>query len=505
MQLGVIGLGTMGANLARNAARKGAQVAVFNRTAEKVDAFMKEHGGEGDFFPSKTLEELVKNLKTPRAVLLMVNAGKPVDEVIEAITPLLQKRDILIDAGNSHYLDTERRTAFLATQGIRFLGMGVSGGEEGALRGPSMMPGGDESAYEALEPLFQKMAADVPAEAPGSGAKAGDGQEGKCVTYIGPGGAGHFVKMVHNGIEYADMQLIAEAYHLLSYLHPGLSNEELAETFEEWNTGDDLKSYLVEITVKIFRKKDDLFSSSETGAKLLDSPHRGSLEENKNRPNREAHYLLDCISDVAKQKGTGKWVTQTALDLGVPIPTITAAVDARFMAALKEDRVKASKMTKSMKVETPKITPEDVRHALFLSKIVAYAQGLMLIHRAGKEYGWKLNLSGICRIWQGGCIIRSSLLGIFSKAYKKNPDLESLLLDTDLFGKFQEHHGVWRDVLKKGIGAGVPLPAMGASMAYFDSYFHERLPQNLTQAQRDFFGAHGYERVDKEGTFHTKW
>ena len=477
MQLGVIGLGTMGANLARNAARKGAKVALFNRTTEKMDAFMKEYGSEGNFVPCTTLEELVKNLKAPRAILLMVNAGKPVDEVIKALAPLLSKKDIVIDAGNSHYLDSERREAVLKEKGIRYLGMGVSGGEEGALRGPSMMPGGDESAYEALEPLLKKMAADLPAEAPRSGAKADDGDGGKCVTYIGPSGSGHFVKMVHNGIEYADMQLIAEAYHLLSSLHPGLSNAELAATFEEWNQGEDLQSFLVEITAKIFRKKDS---------------------DSKND-------LLDVISDAAKQKGTGKWVSQTALDLGIPIPTITAAVDARFMAAFKDERVKASKMTKGMKVETPKITPDDVRRALFLSKIAAYAQGLMLIQRAGKEYGWNLSLSELCRIWQGGCIIRSSLLGTFSESFRKNPDLPNLLLDEELFSKFREHHAAWRDVLKKGIGAGIPLPAMSASLSYFDSYFHERLPQNLTQAQRDFFGAHGYERLDKKGTFHTKW
>lgn len=464
MQLGVIGLGTMGANLARNAARKGAKVVLFNRTTEKTDAFMKEFSGEGDFVACKSPEELVKNLKAPRAILLMVNAGKPVDEVIEALVPHLQKKDILIDAGNSHYLDTDRREASLKEKGIRYLGMGVSGGEEGALRGPSMMLGGDESAYEALEPLLKKMATE-------------DGEGGKCVAYMGPGGAGHFVKMVHNGIEYADMQLIAEAYHLLSYLHPGLSNEELAATFEEWNVSDDLKSFLIEITAKIFRKKDE----------------------------HSEEYLIDVISDAAQQKGTGKWTTQVALDLGVPVPTITAAVDARLLSSLKEERMVACEKMKGVKVKTPSIDIDEVKSAFSLSRICVYAQGFALMKRANDDYGWNMNLSEISRIWQGGCIIRSALLPKISEAFTTHPDLKNLVIAPRFSMKFRKEYPVWLNVMSKGILAGVPLPAMSASLSYFESYSWDRLPQNLTQAQRDLFGAHGYERIDKKGTFHTEW
>lgn len=464
MQLGVIGLGTMGASLARNAARNGAEVVLFNRTKERTDALIKEHDNEGKFVPCKTLKEFVKKLEPPRAILLMVNAGKSVNEVIEALTPLLQKKDILIDAGNSHYLDTERRAADLQKKGIRFLGMGVSGGEEGALRGPSMMPGGDESAYKELEPLFAKMSAK-------------DGEGDACVTYIGPGGSGHFVKMVHNGIEYADMQLIAEAYHLLTYLHPGLSNEELAETFEEWNQGEDLKSFLIEITAKIFRKKDEL----------------------------SEEYLIDIISDAAEQKGTGKWMTQVALDLNVPVPTITAAVDARLLSSLKEERIEASKNMKGIKVETPTISADEVKSALIVSRICVYAQGFALMKRASDEYGWKTDLSEIGRIWQGGCIIRSALLPKISDAWKKNQELKNLVVAPSFMRKFREEYGTWTQVVSKGILAGVPLPAMSASLMYFESCAWDRLPQNLTQAQRDYFGAHGYERIDREGTFHTDW
>jgi len=464
MQLGVIGLGTMGANLARNAARSGAQVALFNRTAEKVDAYMKEFGGEGNFVPCKTLEELVKNLQVPRSILLMVNAGKPVDEVIESIIPFLQKGDTLIDAGNSHYLDTERRETFLKGNGIRFLGMGVSGGEEGALHGPSMMPGGNQSAYTELESLLKKMAAD-------------DGQGGKCVTFIGPGGSGHFVKMVHNGIEYADMQLIAEAYHLLSYLHPGLTNPELAATFDEWNSGSDLQSFLLEITAKIFQKKD-----TET-----------------------SEYLIDVIQDAAQQKGTGKWTMQVALELGVPVPTMSAAVDARLLSSFKTEREAACEAMQGVAVETPSIEPEEVRSALHLSRICAYAQGMALLRKAGEEHGWNLNLLETSRIWQGGCIIRSSLLRTIAEAYTHDAQLSNLLFASPFIQLFREKLSVWTHVLSKGILAGLPLPAMSASLAYFESMSWDRLPQNLTQAQRDYFGAHGYERTDTQGVFHTDW
>lgn len=464
MQLGVIGLGTMGANLARNAARNGATVALYNRTQEKTDDLVRDHGKEGKFVAAASLKDFVNALTSPRPILLMVKAGEVVDAMVESLVPLLSKGDILIDGGNSHFKDTERRMKDLKKKGIRFLGMGVSGGEEGALHGPSMMPGGDRGAWKIVEPLFMKMAAD-------------DGEGGKCVSYLGPGGSGHFVKMVHNGIEYADMQLIAEAYHLLTYLKPGLTNEQLADVFSEWNRGDDLQSFLIEITAKIFRKKDE----------------------------KTSEHLIDLIQDAAEQKGTGKWTTQAALDLGVAVPSITAAVDARILSSLKEERVKAQGDMEEVKVETPTIEAEEVRSAIFLSKICSYAQGMALIRKASEEYRWNLDLAEICRLWQGGCIIRSVLLRAFSNAFKKNPGLTNLMIDPKVMNEFREKYGFWTRVVSKGALAGVPIPAMGASLSYFGSYSWGRLPQNLTQAQRDFFGAHGYERIDKKGTFHTNW
>ncbi|HLC75847.1 MAG TPA: NADP-dependent phosphogluconate dehydrogenase [Candidatus Peribacterales bacterium] len=462
MQLGVIGLGTMGANLARNAARNGAEVFVFNRTQERTDEFMAAHKSEGAIKSCDSLDALVSSLHTPRPILLMVKAGDAVDEMIVSLTPLLQKGDIIIDAGNSHSKDTERRFRDCEAKGIHFLGMGVSGGEEGALHGPSMMPGGEKEAWKIVESLFTKMAAE-------------DGMGGKCITYIGAGGSGHFVKMIHNGIEYADMQLIAEAYHLLSYLHPGLTNAELAETFAEWNTAE--KSYLLEITTKIFRKKD-----TETN-----------------------EYLIDVIQDAAKQKGTGKWVIEAALDLGVPVPTIAASVDARVLSSMKEERGEAWEAMHGVPVETPSIERGDVQAALYLSRLCAYAQGMALLKHASDEYQWNLNLAEINRIWQGGCIIRSALLREISNAFATDPQLKNLILSPSLMEKFREKFAVWNGVLSKGILAGLPLPAMSASLSYFTSYSWDRLPQNLTQAQRDFFGAHGYERTDREGTFHTEW
>ncbi len=463
MQLGVIGLSTMGGNLARNAARNGAKVAVYNRTTEKMKEFVAAHGSEGNFAACETLEDLTKSLSSPRPILIMVKAGKPVDDVIAEILPHLTKGDILIDGGNSHFLETKRREEELAGKGIRFFGMGVSGGEEGALWGPSMMPGGEKDAFNVLKPLLEKMAAD-------------DTSGGKCIDYMGPSGAGHFVKMVHNGIEYGDMQLIAEAYYLLSY-GCGLTNEELAQTFDEWNKGEDLKSFLIEITAKIFHKKDE-----ETGK-----------------------HLVDLIVDKAGQKGTGKWTTQVALDLGVAIPTITAAVDARIISSLKDERVKAGDMMDGFTVTSPHLHPDHVRDALFLSKICSYAQGFTLLKKASEEYGWNLPMSEICRIWKGGCIIRSTLLATFEKAFQKNPDLVNLLTDPTIHGWFKEKLKMLREVVATSIAAGMPVPAMSASLAYFDGYFHDRLPQNLIQAQRDFFGAHTFERTDKPGAFHADW
>ncbi len=461
--IAVVGLSVMGANLARNAARNGATVSVFNRTTEKMEKFLADFGSEGSFIGCKTHGELAASFKGTKAILLMVQAGAAVDDVIAEILPHLSKGDILIDGGNSFFKDTERRAKELAAKGIRFVGMGVSGGEEGALNGPSMMPGGDQSAIDELMPLLEKMAAD-------------DGEGGKCIASMGEGGAGHFVKMVHNGIEYGDMQLIAEAYHLLTYVS-GLENADLATLFAEWNEGDDLKSFLIEITAQIFKKKE------------------GDA------------YLVDLILDSAGSKGTGKWTSETALSLGVMIPTITAAVDARAMSAHKKERSAAFKILEpyDLKVDTPDLDSADVRSALFLSKICSYAQGMALIAAASREYGWNLPFAEICRIWKGGCIIRSTLLGTFEKAFTKDPSLKNLLLDPTIIEEFKAKHQVWRSVIAKGIAAGVPLPAMTASVSYFDGYFTENLPQNLIQAQRDLFGAHTFQRIDKEGTFHEDW
>lgn len=464
MQIAVIGLGTMGANLARNAARNGAEVIIFNRTTSKTDEFMQKYSSEGKFKAAHTISDLINAFSSTRAILIMVKAGQPVDDVIAELLPHLSPDDILIDGGNSFFHDSERRQKELEAKGLRFIGMGVSGGEEGALLGPSMMPGGNRQAYEHLKPLLTKMA-------------ASDGtSKGKCVSYMGPGGAGHFVKMVHNGIEYGDMQLIAEAYHLLSRIC-GLNNEQLAALFSEWNEKKDLQSFLIEITATIFKKKD-----TETG---------------KN--------LIDLILDKAAQKGTGKWTTQTALDLGVMIPTITAAVDARIMSAHKDERIKASALTKDMKVALPKLKPPMIADALFLSKICSYAQGLAMIAKASSDYQWTIPLDEVCRIWKGGCIIRSTLLGAFEKAFRKEPDLKNLMTSEGIFKKFFSKQRKWRKVVSSGILAGVPLPAMSASLSYFDGYFHEKLPQNLTQAQRDLFGAHTFERTDKSGSFHEDW
>src|SRR3989344_8838011 len=449
--LGIIGLGTMGANLTRNAARNGATVAVFNRTPEKVEEFVKAYGKEGSFIPCNTLAKLCAALKGPRAILLMVKAGEAVDSLIGELTPLLSKGDILIDGGNSHYRDTERRQELLKKKGIHFLGMGVSGGEEGALKGPSMMPGGPKEAYATLEPLLMKMAAD-------------DGAKGKCVTYIGPGGSGHFVKMVHNGIEYALMQLIAEAYHLLK-VEGGKTNEELAEIFAEWNKGEDLQSFLMEITAKIFQKKEG------------------------------GNDLIALLNDAAGQKGTGKWTVDAALSYGVAIPTITAGVDARIVSSAKDFRVQRSKEV-PVSIEQPSSKHEKlisrVRIALELSIINAYAQGFQLLIIASEQEKWNLNISEIARIWRGGCIIRSALLPTVQEMFKG--DKKAALAVRERFAG--ERQLEWRKAVSLGVLRGIPLPAMSASLSYFDAYRLAWLPQNLIQAQRDFFGAHGFEWLD---------
>ncbi len=462
MQLGLIGLGTMGGNLARNAAHNGATVAVFNRTWEKTEEFMKLHGTEGKFVACKTYEDLKKALTPPRPIVLMVKAGSAVDGVIQDLLPVFDKGDILIDAGNSLYSDTERRERIVAERGLHFFGMGVSGGEEGALKGPSMMPGGDMAAYKSMEPLLQKMA-------------ASDGEGGKCVTHLGPGGAGHFVKMVHNGIEYGIMQLIAESYDLLKSLGR-LTNPELAAVYEEWNNGEDLGSFLIEITARIFHQKD-----VDTGKDLI-----------------------DMIADRAGQKGTGKWTTDAAMTFGIAIPTITAAVDARIISGDTAMRTKGKQMpfadlgTSADARDVAAMT----RSALELCIILSYIQGFELIRQASDERGWKIDLSEVARIWRGGCIIRSTLLPTFQKGFSAQDGSARKALADRFAGKRQQN---WRQLLALAIGNGIPVPAMSASLAYYDSCHRDRLPTNLIQAQRDLFGAHTFQRTDKEGVFHANW
>jgi 6-phosphogluconate dehydrogenase len=458
---GMVGLGTMGGNLSLNIANHGYTVVGYDLDEEKVRAFdAKSEALKGVNSP----EELMAALKRPRRIMLLVPAGKPVDDVIAHLLPHLEKGDILIDGGNSFFKDTERRSADLEAKGVRFIGMGVSGGEYGALHGPSLMPGGQESAYREVAPILEKIAAKVNGE--------------PCVTYIGPRGAGHYVKMVHNGIEYADMALIAETYDLLSR-GLGLSTDELADLFEDWNRGE-LSSYLVEITSKIFRRRDE-----ETG-----------------KP------LVDLILDKAGQKGTGKWTCQNSMDVGVPTPTICAAVEVRVISAFKEERVEAAKV-----LSVPEPTPvadrdafiRDVRDALYAAKIIAYAQGMALMKHASVEYDYGLNLSEIARIWRGGCIIRARLLEYIRQALAEDPGLPNLLVAEEFRGEVMARQDALRRVVKQGAEWGIPLLAFSTALAYFDAYRSERLPANLIQAQRDFFGAHTYRRVDKEGVFHTEW
>ncbi len=462
---GVIGLAVMGENIALNVERNGFPIAVYNRSREKTDAFMEKRAQGRNVKAGYTLEEFVGLLERPRKILVMVKAGGPVDKVIEQLTPLLDEGDIIIDGGNSLYEDTERRTRELEPKGFRFIGMGVSGGEEGALNGPSLMPGGTESSYEFLSPIFTKIAAQV--------------DDGPCVAYCGPGGAGHYVKMVHNGIEYGDMQLIAEAYDLLKNA-AGLDHNQLHEVFTEWNTTEELDSFLIEITSKIFPYIDE-----ETGLPLV-----------------------DLIVDAAGQKGTGRWTAVDALNLGVPIPTIGAAVNARIMSSYKQERVAASKEISgpSGKYEgdTKKFI-NMVRDALYCSKICSYAQGMALLYKASQEFNYNLDLGEMARIWKGGCIIRARFLNKIKKAFDQNPSLPNLLLAPEFKQTILDRQDAWREVIITAAKLGIAVPAFSASLDYFDSYRREKLPQNLTQAQRDYFGAHTYERTDKEGTFHTAW
>ena len=462
---GLTGLAVMGQNLVRNVAHKGFAIAVHNRTTEKTDKFLEEHGGEGAIVGSKSVQEFVQALQPPRAIMIMVKAGQPVDDVIAEIKPLLSKGDLLIDGGNSLFTDTERRVKELEQDGILFLGTGVSGGEEGALNGPSIMPGGSQDAYKIVEPIFTKIAAQV------------DGTP--CCTYIGDGGAGHYVKMVHNGIEYADMQLIAEAYDLLKNA-VGLSNAELHSVFTKWNEGD-LDSFLIEITAQIFAKKDDQGTGGD---------------------------LVDLVLDKAAQKGTGKWTAQNALDMGIPVTAITEAVYARALSAFKDQRVAASKVLPGPAgtVDGDKEAFIDaVRDALYASKVVAYAQGFEQMLAAAKEFGWTLHPGEIATIWRGGCIIRARFLDRIKDAYDQQPDLANLLLAPYFTEAVKNSQDGWRHVVGEAARLGVPIPAFSSALAYYDGYRRERLPANLIQAQRDLFGAHTYERTDKPGAFHSQW
>lgn len=463
-QFGVIGLAVMGRNLALNIASRGYTVSVYNRTAAKTHDLLNEHPGKG-LIGTYSLNQFVNSLETPRKILLMVQAGRGTDDMIAQLTPLLSEGDILIDGGNSFFGDTQRRSKELEAKNIRFIGAGVSGGEEGALKGPSIMPGGQEDAYKLVEPILTAISAKVNGDA--------------CCTYIGPDGAGHYVKMVHNGIEYGDMQLICEAYQLLNDVL-GLSTDELHQIFTEWNKGE-LDSYLIEITADIFSKKDP-----ETG-----------------------QPMVDVILDSAGQKGTGKWTSQSALDLGVPLSIITESVFARFLSAMKEERVLASKQLRG-----PEQTPfsddreefiEAVRKALYASKICSYAQGFAQMRAASEEYNWNLKYGNIAMIFRGGCIIRARFLQNIKEAYDRDADLPNLLLDPYFKEIVEGYQEAWRKVVSIAVSRGIPVPAFTSALAYYDSYRTARLPANLLQAQRDYFGAHTFQRVDKEGSFHFQW
>ncbi len=468
-EIGVVGLAVMGENLALNIASKGFRVAVYNRTVEKVDSFHARAGDlKGRIGPCRSVRELAASLERPRRAILLVKAGPAVDAMIGELRGAFEAGDIIIDSGNSHFRDTERRASELTAAGLRFVGMGISGGEEGALKGPSLMPGGDRTAFEVLAPVLTRVAAQV--------------DDGPCTTYIGPGGAGHYVKMVHNGIEYADMQLIGEVYDLLRAAL-GLDAAELADIFEAWNRGE-LRSYLIEITADIFRKIDD-----ETG-----------------KP------LVDLVLDRAGQKGTGKWTTQCALDLGAAVPAITAAVDARCLSALKDERKAAAPLYPSGQEGNPvrydgprEALIDHARAGLYAAKVSAYAQGMALLGAASREYRYELNLGEIARIWKGGCIIRAALLDRIRAAYAKSPALANLLVDPGFRAEITACIAGLRKVVSVAVRLGVPAPALAASLAYFDTYRRERLPANLLQAQRDYFGAHTYERVDRPGSFHSSW
>lgn len=465
-QIGVIGMAVMGKNLALNIESRGYTVAIFNRTGAKTEAVVKDHPDK-KLVPSYTLADFVASLEKPRRIILMIKAGKPTDMVIGQLVPLLDKGDVLIDGGNTFFEDTMRRNAELDKSGINFIGMGVSGGELGALQGPSLMPGGQKEAYDLVAPILTQISA-----------KAKDGAP--CVTYIGPNGAGHYVKMVHNGIEYGDMELIAESYNMLRQLEHE-TPDNLAKTFSEWNNGE-LSSYLIEITADILTRKDDLGTGKP---------------------------VVDVILDAAGNKGTGKWSSQNALELGQPQTLITESVYARYISALKDERVAASKV---LPVHTGKVDigdqdafTEKIRQALYFAKIMSYAQGFAQMDAASKQYDWHLNFGEIAKIWRAGCIIRAQFLQEITSAYERQPDLGNLLLDDyfkDIADKYQQSA---RDVVAMAVQAGIPTPAFSAAINYYDSYRSAVLPANLIQAQRDYFGAHTYLRNDRPGVFHYTW
>ena len=463
-QIGVVGMAVMGRNLALNIESRGYTVSIFNRSREKTNEVMSENPGK-KLVPYYTIKEFVDSLERPRRILLMVQAGEATDKTIASLTPHLDKGDILIDGGNTFYKDTIRRNKELSDQGFNFIGTGVSGGEEGALKGPSIMPGGQQEAYKLVAPILDKIAA-----------RAEDGEA--CVTYIGPDGAGHYVKMVHNGIEYGDMQLIAEAYALLKGAL-GLTNEELATTFTDWNNGE-LSSYLIDITKDIFTKKDE-----------------------------NGNYLVDVILDEAANKGTGKWTSQSSLDLGEPLSLITESVFARYLSSLKSQRVAASKVLTGPQIQTftgdKTEFVEKVRRALYLGKIVSYAQGFSQLRAASEQYNWNLQYGEIAKIFRAGCIIRAQFLQKITDAYAENADIANLLLAPYFKNIADEYQQALRDVVAYAVQNGIPTPTFSAAIAYYDSYRSAVLPANLIQAQRDYFGAHTYKRIDKDGVYHTEW
>lgn len=462
-QIGVTGLAVMGANLARNLARNGYTVALHNRSVEKTDALLEKYGTEGNFIRTETLQELVESLEKPRRVLIMVKAGKPVDSVIEQLAPLLEEGDIVIDAGNSHYEDTRRREAALAEKNLHFVGVGVSGGEEGALLGPSIMPGGSRESYDSLGPMLEKIAAKY------------DGAP--CCRWIGTDGAGHFVKMVHNGIEYADMQVIGEAFDLLRS-GAGIEPAEQTEIFTSWNAGE-LSSFLIEITAEVLRHTD-----ARTG-----------------KP------FVDVVVDAAGQKGTGRWTVVSALELGSPTSGIAESVFARALSSQKNQRAQAQDVLAGAEtqVEIPDTFVEDVRQALYASKLVSYAQGLDMLGAAAAEYGWDLRLDEIASLWRAGCIIRAELLDDIMKAYAAEEKPANLLLAPAFTAAIADALPAWRRVVATAVQLGIPVPVFSSSLAYYDGLRRRRLPAALTQGLRDLFGAHTYSRVDAEGTFHTQW